>query len=99
MKHRKALSKYQRKQMTPEEIDQYENTDDNGNYLEETIERGEYTIEIWRLKIPIFGFPYKVVNDYRYNDEIDMAETRHEANGFVADMLEDIDIELEDFTS
>ena len=86
------LSKYKRKQMTVEEIDHYENSDENGNYLIEEIDYCSYTIGIWKLAKPDEDCPYLVTNDFSGDDE-DYAKTEDEAYRIVTHIKEEIEDE------
>jgi len=87
----KPLSKYQRKNMTQEEIKEYESEyDEDGYKLIDTEDYCGYVIETWEH--PTDSDPYKVWNDF--DDRTDWVDTLEEVARSIEITKGDIDDEI-----
>jgi hypothetical protein len=88
----KKLSKYQRKNMTAEEIEEYEkDIDEDGYELVESIDYEAYIIEISHN--PKEVDKWKVWNDF--DEQEWFTDNREHANSMIEDIKEDIQEEID----
>lgn len=89
----KKLSKYQRKNMTPEAITEYEkDVDADGYELIKTDGYGGYTIETRKGVDDSGAVEWKVWNDF--DDHEDFAENEKQVDNIIQDLRDEIDEEI-----